>query len=222
MSCLPTYKNIRYESLQELKDVLKSEFDSNMSLNSRRINKDINNIFKENPLLEKIGTQEQYENYINSIFPNTKLRGVVYHGTGHPGVISEFQTMKDKIYFSEDMTASQYAAWDETNRFYNDPTTSAKAQVIPAVINLENPTYLDGVSFKETEINLEGDGIIGTNIQDPLGGIETQYVVRNPSQVHILGNQKDVIGFRKYVTQEQGDPLKNSNFEYPEIVKCKL
>ena len=41
----------------------------------------IANLFKQSPELKKIGTPEEYANYIASIFPNSQVKNVVYHGT---------------------------------------------------------------------------------------------------------------------------------------------
>lgn len=42
---------------------------------------DVDFIFEQNPDLVTIGTKEQYSRYIESIFPNSKIKDVVYHGT---------------------------------------------------------------------------------------------------------------------------------------------
>ena len=41
----------------------------------------IQDIFNENPELSKIGTVEQYASYLDTIFPNSKVKDIVYHGT---------------------------------------------------------------------------------------------------------------------------------------------
>jgi hypothetical protein len=163
----------------------------------------IDMLFKEVPELFSIGTTEQYSMYLDSIFPNSEVKDIVYHGTANPVKIEEFKISRDRLYFTDMPTASGYAAWDQFNREQSAGeegyTGETLVQVIPAIINLENPVYLDNVNFRETETNKEGDGIIGTNIVDPLHGNETQYVIRNTNQVHILGNQQDLNNFEKYV-----------------------
>jgi len=160
-------------------------------------------IYEQNPELSSIGNSDEYSIYINSFinerFPNTKVKDIVYHGTGFADKIERFNSRENRIYFSDNLTASQYANWDEFNRFNYNPESPTKAQVIPAIINLENPVILNNVNFKVTEENTEGDGIVGTNIQDPLGGTETQYVVRDADQVHILGSTQDIESFREFM-----------------------
>ena len=156
-------------------------------------------LFYDNPELASIGSEEQYMIYLNTIFSKSKIRNIVYHGTGAFDKITELKTFQDKIYFTDEYTAASYANWDAFNRGEHDPEVKTGFQVIPAMINLENPVYLNNVNFKETEVNKEGDGIIGTNIIDPLNGTETQYIVRNSEQVHILGSEKDINNFREFM-----------------------
>jgi transcriptional regulator with XRE-family HTH domain len=180
----------------------------------------VEEVFNSVPELASIGTPEQYSQYLDTIFPNSEVKDVVYHGTGESTKIESFKARDGRIYFSDNLTASQYANWDEFNRAQDDPFSNPKAQVVPAIINLENAVTLDGVDFKETETNKEGDGIIGLNVKDPLGGIETQYVVRDASQVHVLGSNKDVQDFKKFV--ESSTPkLKASTSSQQTIQKVK-
>lgn len=43
--------------------------------------KNIQEVFKLSPELQNIGTTEQYQDYIKTIFPDSKLQEIVYHGT---------------------------------------------------------------------------------------------------------------------------------------------
>jgi hypothetical protein len=127
------------------------------------------------------------------------VKKVLYHGTGSPNKIEKLTSRENRIYVSNQLTASTYAAWDERNRLEDNNNAIVKAQVIPVIINLENPVTLDGVDYKETETNKEGDGIIGLNIKDPLGGIEDQYVARSSEQTLVLGSEQDINGFTNFV-----------------------
>lgn len=159
----------------------------------------VQEIFNTNSELSSIGTPQQYSTYLDSIFPNSKVKEVLYHGTGSPKKIEKLTSRENRIYVSDELTASRYAVWDERNRLEDNNNAIVKAQVVPVIINLENPVTLDGVDFKETETNKEGDGIIGLNIKDPLGGIENQYVVRNSNQTLVLGSAEDINKFTQFV-----------------------
>lgn len=156
-------------------------------------------IFEQNPDLANIGTHEQYSMYIDRIFPNSEVKQIVYHGTGSASKLESLTPREGRVYFSDDLTASRYADWDATNRLLNAPEEEANPQLVAAVINLQNPAVLDEVDYTETESNKEGDGIIGLNIKDPLGGLETQYVVRESSQIHVLGSVQDIASFKEFM-----------------------
>ena len=47
---------------------------------------DIEILYKNHPELSKIGTPEQYSNYIKSIFPSSGVKNIVYHDTRSEGV----------------------------------------------------------------------------------------------------------------------------------------
>lgn len=199
---------IREEIEAELNDELRDEKygieygDEEIPLFMRtNIKPGVSELFISNPDLASIGTQQEYSDYLNTIFPNSKVKDILYHGTSFAEAIEKFKTQNGRLYFSDDKTAAQYASWDQDNRNQFDPTIPTKPQVIATIINLVNPVKLDGVPFKETETNKGGDGIIGTNIQDPLGGIENQYVVRDANQTYILGTKDDVNNFRRFVSR---------------------
>ena len=168
---------------------------------SSNVKAGVQEIFNSNPELAKLGTPAQYSQYLDTVFPGSKVKEIVYHGTAAEQKIEKLRTQNGRIYFSDSATASQYASWDQDNRQQFEPGAPTKLQVIPVIINLQNPVLLDNVSFKETETNKEGDGIIGTNIIDPLGGRENQIVVRDASQAIALGSKEDIEGFKNFVTQ---------------------
>lgn len=176
----------------------------------KTIKEGVAELFKANPELAKIGTQEEYSQYLDGVFPNSKVKNILYHGTAAPNVIEQLTPQNDRIYFSDLTTASRYASWDQFNREQYEPGAATKLQSIAAIVNLENPTVLDGVNYTETETNKEGDGIIGTNITDPLGGIEDQILVRSAEQTLALGSTKDIKGFKAFVATK---PIQISKYE---------
>ena len=91
-------------------------------------------------------------------------------------------------------------------------------RVIPVVLNLENPsignyeasyftdkykgqegTSTQLVAAKQVKAALESgnDGVVYENVIDPY--ISTNYGVFNTDQIHILGNAKDIDGFKKFM-----------------------
>lgn len=46
-----------------------------------KIKEGVNFAFEQNPELLQIGTKEQYSEYLDTIFPDSKIKDIVYHGT---------------------------------------------------------------------------------------------------------------------------------------------
>ena len=62
------------------------------------IKEGVSDIFKENKKLSKIGTQEQYSQYLDSIFPESKVKDIVYHTSLNKN-ITKFNDSKIGIHF---------------------------------------------------------------------------------------------------------------------------
>jgi predicted kinase len=147
-----------------------------------------------------------YSQYLDTIFPDRLVREIVYHGTGEG---TKIEKLRDRSYFSDLLAASRYAAWDVKNRqayAFEQGTLenlNVGEQVIPAIINLKNPKYLDNRPYSETEKSYKGhDGIYSTNTLDPLGGKELQIVVNSSKQIHELGTKKDIAMFKQFVKEQ--------------------
>jgi hypothetical protein len=166
----------------------------------------VEELFKSTPELATAGTPEQYSEYLDTIFPDRLVREIVYHGTGEG---TKIEKLRDRSYFSDLLAASRYAAWDVKNRqayAFEQGTLenlNVGEQVIPAIINLKNPKYLDNRPYSETEKSYKGhDGIYSTNTLDPLGGKELQIVVNSSKQIHELGTKKDIAMFKQFVKEQ--------------------
>lgn len=46
-----------------------------------KIKEGVDFVFEQNPELAKIGTEQQYSKYLETIFPESKLKNIAYHGT---------------------------------------------------------------------------------------------------------------------------------------------
>ncbi|MBP6931122.1 MAG: hypothetical protein KBD48_00195 [Candidatus Pacebacteria bacterium] len=58
--------------------------------------KNIQEVFKLNPELARIGTEQQYIEYLKTIFPDSKIKDIVYHGTNR-----DFDEFKKKVGLDE-------------------------------------------------------------------------------------------------------------------------
>ena len=156
----------------------------------------VEEVFNNNPELANIGTAEQYSAYLDSIFPNSQVKDIVYNGnkTGTPR-FSKFE------YFDAREQVS----------FFSDNPEHAKEFGTPqsVLLDIKNPfssqmrngsdNFLNdsGSEFSE-EIQDNQDGIISREVPDA-GFVITEYVIFEPQQVHILGNKQDVDGFKSFM-----------------------
>jgi|GEM_PF-1838734 len=51
------------------------------TIEKTKIKEGVNLVFEQNPELSQIGTKEQYSEYLDTIFPESKIRDIVFHGT---------------------------------------------------------------------------------------------------------------------------------------------
>ena len=69
---------------------LTSESKQEINTTQEKIEKDgVDFIFENNPVLEKIGTKEEYRNYIENIFPESKIKDILYHYSSHDKIKEE-------------------------------------------------------------------------------------------------------------------------------------
>jgi len=173
------------------------------------INEEINNIklgvqklFDSNLELANIGTPQQYSQYLDTIFPDSKVKDIVYHGYklkkdtyGRDDLsIEKFDKLKAPkgFYFTTDKI---YA-----NTFTEKYTNVKESGIIQAIINLKNPKQQKDLFRTDPKIATDEnkDGFIGNDM-----GFEKDnvVVVFEPEQIHILGSKKDIQGFKKFVSK---------------------
>lgn len=114
-----------------------------------KIKEGVDFVFEQNPELVEIGTKEQYSEYLDTVFPESKLKDIVYHGTKHNEVLEKGFYKKDDnlplnkraIYFAPDFEFSKGFGWQDSNK------------VLATIINLKNPFMSESLT-KEQEIEL--------------------------------------------------------------------
>lgn len=147
--------------------------------------------------------QEEVDKIIKSIFPNTQLSQVVYHGTRTQDKFDTFDENKigelDSGYFGRGFYFSPDKSYAEGySKQYNGYT-------ITAILNLQNPLETDA-NKANTNISLENnDGVIvrvGENLNPELNTTEYdtneigEVVVKNSNQIHIL-SEKELSSIKK-------------------------
>ena len=119
----------------------------------------VSEVFKSNPELAAIGTQEQYSQYLNSIFPDSQVKGINYHGT-------EYQQKFEK--FDSKLSGTQTTEGLQTPGFWftydKDFAEDFGNNIISVLLNIQNPYYakktLEGSGPYKTVFNITSSPLI--------------------------------------------------------------
>jgi len=163
----------------------------------------VNFVFQQTPELSKIGSKEQYEEYLKTIFPNSKVKDIVYHSRFTVYNIKNKSRWKNGFYSGTKDQADLMAEMAEDSNSLM--TTSA------LLINLQNPkvtTYSDRKieDYKDTNDGFiiratkeDALQLIGNRDGYNVDNFKEEYVVFEPEQIYILGNEQDIQNFKKFV-----------------------
>jgi len=209
-------KSTKYKTLNNIDR--RSKLEDEMHKNIEPIKSGVNELFNSIPKLNEIGTQSEYSAYLKTVFPNSKLNDIVYHGSNKPLTLirdlktdernfsNEFQ-IEGGIFFSKAKSNESFSAAE-----YGDVITAA-------VLNIKNPkkeTYYNTKIGKRTN---KSDAIYGThvglNVNDKLTESQINNANSNivavfePKQVHILGSEVDLNGFKNFIKDSK---LSDKNF----------
>lgn len=163
----------------------------------------VKDVFTSNPKLSSVGTQEQYSEYLDSIFPDTQFDDIVYHGAMEQLLPKDGKFKGYVTYFTDN---KKYA---ETFGF------PVNRKIVPAVINITNPYNApseladvpkeihDTDEFTNPRIIKENnsgyDSVIGTDAGQKEG---KTVAIFEPEQIHVLGNDEDVKEFEQFVKKQ--------------------
>jgi hypothetical protein len=174
-------------------------------------------VFKQQSKLQELGSAEEYSEYIKNIFPDSSLDSIFFHG-GRKGIESfkspddpEFKqnkgigsgTKEHGIYF----TADKSLAWQYTR---GHPRSDRK--IYPVMLNMKNPKRTNAwfalnirKAFNKEVFNPQSitdndyKKLVSAGHDSILWqGERGEAIVFKPEQIHILGSEKDIEGFRKW------------------------
>lgn len=174
------------------------------------IKEGIDTIFENNPELSEIGTQEEYSKYLDTIFPESKVKDIVYHGSdvNIDKFSKEFlnsgagQMLGSGFYF---------ATTKDKAKFYTETVANKELKSYnPSIINIINPKEVSILSKSEDVAKTAQDG----NIDNKSG----QYVVFEPEQIHILGSEQDIENFKQFIDFESNNILVSSKSRITELL----
>lgn len=156
--------NAKYDA--ELEELEEQPVTSNQSKEAeikRRMQKELDSLISE-------------QEFIKAIFPDTKVKQVVYHGG--PKNINKFNN--EEIFFTTDeMFAEYYKA------MYEDGTEK-EGKVYKVILDIRNPHIVEEeIEFKDLQKQNNKDAVIGNRVIDS-GGLNNQIIVYKSEQIHIL------------------------------------
>lgn len=178
------------------------------------IAREMNKGLKKNPILKSYNSSSsyldtggnvlQYQDYINSLFPNSKVKDIVYHSTWAKP-FEQFDPGKIKrgygFYFSP---SEHHLPFD---------------RIVYSRVNIQNPLEIFPNKNRNLDVsglwrkditeqaikNGQHDGIIGvSNMRNPG---EPEIVALNPNQIHILGSNRDVKQFSDFMDKINRKPM---------------
>jgi hypothetical protein len=170
---------------------------------------------------QKQQAQQQYSQYLDTIFPDSKVKDIVYHGS---------KSKIDKVSLEETRKSQllKYPDLPTVDAFFVTPSkitakamTSEKAVINSAIINSKNPLKVTTSLVKENNISTLAGTILFTNSPemiskykklgydsfDSSSNAANEYVVFEPEQIHILGSKQDIEGFKESVDSNSGKVL---------------
>lgn len=177
----------------------------------------IDYVFNVNPHLALIGNKKEYNSYLDSIFPDTKVKDIVYHRTKSKTPFENFDLSFAKNY-GDYGKGFYFAPMDKIKNIWNNSALNKSTNIIiPVKLNIIKP-FIDPSDRSNTEFEnfinknpdegvrsyakLYHDSVIDfydETRSDFKGGTPLQYFVFQPNQTHILGSEKDMNGFKKYM-----------------------
>ena len=214
MSCIITYNGQNFTQ-EDFLDYLKSQIPA-----SNIIKPGIEEVFEVNPELAEIGTQEQYSQYLDTIFPDSKVKDIVYHFSA-----TKIQKPnKEKFSLSANINRRKGFFGIDKNinpgiNFANIEGTISHAMLF----DMKNPDFGD---FSIVPPVTAKDETKDSAIIKQRGDIN-YYAVFEPEQIHILGSKQDIERFKDFVQGKQFQKLTDfesrdnfSNFA-EEAFECK-
>lgn len=181
------------------------------------IKKGIDEIFETYPELAEIGSKQQYSSYLDSIFPDSILSGIY---TNNADVkIEKF----DKKYIGgtdggERGLGFYFKPIEHKSSFYaeayghitNYALLNVKDNIEGTTDNM-GLTY--GASIEQIRKNFNNSLIDGVFSKAFMGDEIFEQVVFEPEQIHILGSQEDIEGFKNWVQRDDFTVLNSVEIE---------
>lgn len=156
-------------------------------------------IFEINPELVKIGSQEKYLEYIETIFSKSKVKDIVWRND----ITEENVLNTDAPTPSGEYRGRFFGTYDEVKNHGG----STKI-MFPVLLDLKNPKYFNSsqkLEYYYTEDNekIKKEGYDGIESKKYDTNQPYEYVAYYLGQIHILGSNDDLDQFKEYILQNK-------------------
>lgn len=178
-------------------------------------------LYRNHPELEKIGTMEQYSKYLDTLFPESQIKDIVYHGSNYLFDRFEKRDNPNNTYDTGSYKAGWFFAKDPISpKSYIDSPIMTKLfnyfgfskdknpTIYSVLLDIRNPSVEDrqgerGIGFDEVNLAIanKNDAYIAKNVIDPTVKTDV-FVVFEPEQIYILGSKQDAESFREFVESQ--------------------
>ena len=211
----------------------------------------VSELFESNPELANIGTPEQYSQYLDTIFPDSKVKDIYQHSSNtdlqKEGFKKGFGKSSDAFFFDK-IDKAEYAGKYNVKVLLNIKNTFNRYNTLDEFIKAKYGK--DSIKNIKEEINLERQGYVvkyanekafdeymSYMAEENPDSESSQFIKRDriddlqkygnfdsidaqgyigvfePEQIHILGTNQDIEGFRNFVsTQPTEKPLREEDF----------
>lgn len=183
--------------------------------------------YNRNPRNLDTGSLQDYQSYLDEIFPNSKIKDVQWHG-GRPG-IERFKSPQSEGYIGEHSGLFGNSTGQEGIYVSPDKDIATrlrprgKSEIYPVLINAENP-YVSNqwLSYPFNREGFTASHIRTKDLQGPLRGYDSldhlgENAVWNPRQTLILGSNEDAIGFSNWVYRNQKPNNLFNRFKFGDV-----
>lgn len=149
--------------------------------------------YNRNPVTKELGTLWDYQNYLDNVFPNSKIKDVLWHGSAKKNLQS----------FSPEYIGSNAPIKKSVGMYLSPEKTTAanyvrKGDIYPVLLNTENPfitnQFLGGFSkngINVTKISPKTRSTILANNDAVIAPLRSEIAFFNPDDALILGSQSD-------------------------------
>lgn len=151
-----------------------------------KIKEGIDFVFNQNPELLSVGSKEEYSKYLDNIFPESKVKDIVYHGTNMK--LDDFKFRSLGLTSAHFIDNKEFARlWAEERTKFREEGSPEVYAVVVKILNNENDWH-DGVIKK-----YDNDGEVTGN----------EITMYREEDVHLLGSKKDLENFKEFVSKNK-------------------